>query len=186
MDFRDNPKDLFSWKPTPANTRSERRFSVSSTLIKASLRYAVANDLGQVSLAGELTVTGGLLRSAVRFDVVSAVYSEGLERAKLQHEIVRGKIKTEGSIDWDDRSAVSALHLPFLVEELVRAEVEAFEFSFFDGKKRRQAAFKLWNSTTARLHIGRTPVHISLKDCRIQDFEFQLLGLGALKFRAQE
>ena len=174
------------WKPTPLDTSSERRFFIGGLLIQASLTYAAVNDAHAVSLAAELVVTGGLFQPVIKIDRISVQYSEREQQFRLEHQIVRERGQKDGAVEWAEPGTVSMLHLPFLVEALIESGVERFEFQFFDLEKLRRAVFERRTSNQARLLIGTSEVEVLFKDGRIEEFEFPLLKMGKLKFRAQE
>lgn len=186
MDRRFSSTDLAIWKPTPLDTSSERRFFIGGLLIQANLTYAVVNDAHAVSLAAELVVTGGLLQPVIKIDRISAQYSERERQFRLEHQIVRERGQKDGVVEWAEPGTVSMLHLPFLAEALIESGVERFEFQFFDLEKLRQAVFERRTSDQARLLIGASEVEVLFKDGRIEEFEFPLLKMGKMKFRAQE
>lgn len=177
-----------TWKPTPLDTSSERRFFIDGLLIQAHLTYAAVNDANVVSLAAELAVVGGLFQPVIKIDRIFAQYIEREKTSRLEHQIIResGQSSKEGAVEWAEPGTLSMLHLPFLVETLVELGVERFEFLFFDVEKVRFAEFKRQTSLRAHLMIGTSKVEISIKDDRIEEFEFPLLKMGKMKFRAQE
>lgn len=186
MDRRFSSTDLLNWKPTPLDTSSERRFFIGGLLIQAHLTYAAVNDADAVSLAAELVVTGGLFQPVMKIDRISAQYSEQERQFRLEHQITRGRGQKGGAVEWVEPGTVSMLHLPFLVESLVESGVERFEFQFFDVEKLRLAVFERRTSNQVRLLIGTSEVDVLFKDGRIEEFEFPLLKMGKMKFRAQE
>ncbi|MBL7686741.1 MAG: hypothetical protein JNJ49_01815 [Bdellovibrionaceae bacterium] len=179
-------KDLVTWKPTPLDTSSERRFFIDGLFIQAHLTYAAVNDANVVSLAAELVVTGGLFQPVIKIDRISAQYTERERKLRLEHQIVREHGEKKGEVEWAEPGTVSMLHLPFLVEALVESGLEKFEFQFFDVEKLRLAAFERRTSHLVDLMIGASKVEIALRDGRIEEFEFPLLKMGKMKFRAQE